>query len=273
MRVGIVVTDLDGTLLDSRQRLSLADRQTLIELGERGVTRVIATGRSLFSVCKVLGPDVPVDFVAHSSGAGIVSWPDRSSVRALHMPATDAAELAAELVARRHDFMLHRSIPDSHQFYAHRSSAENADFDRRLQLYADHARELRLPLPVAEPMCQALVIVPSSLGASHAELRAALPGFEVIRTTSPLDASSMWIEIFPVGVGKAAASAWLRERERQEPCLCLAIGNDYNDLDLLDWADIAFVVANAPAELRSRYRNVASNDHSGFSEAVLSALG
>jgi HAD superfamily hydrolase (TIGR01484 family) len=273
MRVGIVVTDLDGTLLDSQHRLSPANRQTLVELGHRGITRVVATGRSLFSLCKVLGPDAPVDFVAHSSGAGIVSWPDLQSVRALHMSAAAAAELVAELVSRRHDFMLHRSIPDSHHFYAHRSSESNADFDRRLRLYADYAEELRLPLPVAETMCQALVITPPSLATSHAELRAALPGFEVIRTTSPLDASSMWIEIFPVGVGKAAASAWLRERERPEPCLCLAIGNDYNDLDLLDWADLAFVVANAPAELRARYRSVGSNDQSGFSEAILSALG
>jgi hydroxymethylpyrimidine pyrophosphatase-like HAD family hydrolase len=52
----------------------------------------------------------------------------------------------------------------------------------------------------------------------------------------------------------------------------LAVGNDYNDLELLDWADHAFVVANAPAELCARYALVASNDEAGFSEAVRIAL-
>jgi hydroxymethylpyrimidine pyrophosphatase-like HAD family hydrolase len=53
----------------------------------------------------------------------------------------------------------------------------------------------------------------------------------------------------------------------------MAVGNDYNDLELLDWAEHAFVVGNAPAELRARYATVASNDDAGFSEAVRIALG
>jgi hydroxymethylpyrimidine pyrophosphatase-like HAD family hydrolase len=52
----------------------------------------------------------------------------------------------------------------------------------------------------------------------------------------------------------------------------MAVGNDYNDLDLLEWADHAYVVGNAPAELRARYTAVASNEEGGFSAAVKLAL-
>jgi hypothetical protein len=103
-------------------------------------------------------------------------------------------------------------------------------------------------------------------------LRDALPAFQVIRTTSPLDGRSTWVEVFPAGVGKADAAAWLLEREGRGNTLSVAIGNDYNDLDLLEWADRAFVVSNAPAELRERYTAVASNDDGGFSEAVRQVL-
>ena len=48
----------------------------------------------------------------------------------------------------------------------------------------------------------------------------------------------------------------------------LAVGNDYNDRDLLEWARHAFVVANAAPPLKDRYTVVASNDDQGFADAV-----
>jgi len=46
------------------------------------------------------------------------------------------------------------------------------------------------------------------------------------------------------------------------------VGNDFNDLDLLEWAQTRFVMANAPAELRERFPTVASNDSCGVAEAI-----
>jgi hydroxymethylpyrimidine pyrophosphatase-like HAD family hydrolase len=272
MRIGMVVSDLDGTLLDPQHRLSARDRQTLVELGERGITRVVATGRSLFAARAVLQPDVPIDYLVHSSGAGILSWRDQRPVRVLHMAADAAAELAARLVERQLDFMLHWAIPDGHHFYAYQTGRENADFDRRLLLYAAYAEALPVPFRGSQAMCQAVVIEPPSAVAPHLELSALLPSFQVIRSTSPLDFCSTWIEIFPEGVSKAAASAWLFDRERRDSSLSVAIGNDYNDQNMLEWADLAFVVANAPSELRARYSTVPSNAESGFSEAVRRAV-
>jgi hydroxymethylpyrimidine pyrophosphatase-like HAD family hydrolase len=269
----MVVTDLDGTLLDSRHGLGADNRRTLDELGRRGIVRVISTGRSLFSALSVLPPDAPIDYLCHSSGAGIVSWPGREALRVVNMPAPDAAALTLELLARDVDFMLHFAIPDNHHFYAHRTRRSNADFERRLARYSAYSSALALPLPDPRAMSQALVIEPPPGPGRHAELALALPGFQVIRTTSPLDGASTWIEIFPRGVNKAAAAAWLWESSRRSALECVAVGNDYNDLDLLDWADHAFVVGNAPAELCARYTRVASNDDAGFSEAVRIALG
>ena len=273
MPIGIVVTDLDGTLLDSRHAIGAVDRRTLEELGERGILRVAATGRSLYSALSVLPPDTPLDYLCHSSGAGILRWSDRHPVRAIDMPAESAHALARELVARELDFMLHFALPDNHHFYAHRTSRENPDFDRRARRFAAFANVLALPLPEARPMSHAVVIDPPPGPGRYAEVVRALPGFQVLRSTSPLDGASTWIEVFPLGVNKAAAAAWLWQTGSAPSLSSLAIGNDYNDLALLDWADASFVVGNAPAELRARYATVSSNDDAGFSEAVRRALG
>jgi len=233
--------------------------------------RVVATGRSLFSALKVLGPDFPIDYLVHASGAGVTRWPDRQHLHSHHMPKVQAHELATELVRRGLDFMLHHALPDNHCFYAHRARAGNADFERRVELYAAHAAPLAQPLRIERPMSQALVIEPAASESQYQALRAALPGYKVIRTTSPLDGASHWTEIFPRGVSKAAASEWLRS-QLELTGSTLAVGNDYNDDDLLEWGDLACVVGNAPPDLLARYRSVASNDQSGFSEAVRLAL-
>ena len=56
-----VFTDLDGTLLNSSQRLSDINRQTLTSLGRAGICRVVATGRSLYSARRVLDDAFPID--------------------------------------------------------------------------------------------------------------------------------------------------------------------------------------------------------------------
>lgn len=273
MPLGIVITDLDGTLLGSKHELSEENRRTLEELGARGIPRVVSTGRSLYSALSVLPADAPIDFLCHSSGAGIMRWSDRASLRAVSMAHVEASALAAELVRRELCFMLHFAIPDSHLFYAHRGRAENADFEQRLARHSAFATSLRLPLAEARAFSQALVVEPPPGAVEYAALVRALPGFQVIRTTSPLDGASTWIEIFPSGINKAAAADWLWQSVANTGLSRVAVGNDYNDLDLLAWADRAYVVGNAPAELRARYTTVASNDDAGFSAAVRHALG
>jgi hydroxymethylpyrimidine pyrophosphatase-like HAD family hydrolase len=53
-----------------------------------------------------------------------------------------------------------------------------------------------------------------------------------------------------------------------EPSNIASLGNDYNDLDLLEWSPVRYVVENAPEELKARYPVVASNDNCGVAEAV-----
>ena len=48
----------------------------------------------------------------------------------------------------------------------------------------------------------------------------------------------------------------------------MSVGNDYNDLDLLEWTSGSFVVDNAPADLKKRFVGVNSNNDGGVAEAA-----
>jgi hydroxymethylpyrimidine pyrophosphatase-like HAD family hydrolase len=69
-------------------------------------------------------------------------------------------------------------------------------------------------------------------------------------------------------VSKSHAVAWLSAEFRLDATQTLSIGNDYNDLDLLEWTASSFVVENAPDEIKDRFSVVASHNDSGVAEAV-----
>ena len=90
----------------------------------------------------------------------------------------------------------------------------------------------------------------------------------VCRTTSPLDGRSVWLEVFGPQTSKSQGAAWLAKREGVDRARVFALGNDYNDIDLLEWAGASVVVDNAPEDMRSRFTRVPANDREGFSRGV-----
>lgn len=264
----LVVTDLDGTLLDSASRLSGVNRGTLETLGRNCTVRAVATGRSLYSARRVMHQDFPVDYLAFSSGAGIVTWPDGRLLRASAMSPDLVSRLVGRLRGLDLDFMIQHAAPDSHRFHFVRSSRRNADFERRIERYRRFARPLHDGVPVEVRVSQFVAVEPPGTD-SHRELLAReFEDAHVVRTTSPLDQASTWLELFPDGVSKAHASDWIRERHAIDAARTAAVGNDYNDLDMLEWAAQAFVVSNAPPTMRGRFTVVGTNDDNGFAEAV-----
>ncbi len=269
----LLVTDLDGTLLDSKARLGSANRKALESPDRAARVRMVATGRSLHSACKVMDAEFPVDYLAFSSGAGIVSWPSKELLFTHEMDSDSADRLIDRLRSLAVDFTVHHAPPDTHRCYVHRArrSKPNADFEDRLARYVGFSDEWSQSSPAARAdagVGQLLVIEPPGTESCLETIAREFPNMHVVRTTSPLDHASTWVEIFPSGTSKSEASNWVRRRHRIDLAATFAIGNDYNDLDLLEWARDSFVVANAPRSMRERFEVVASNDEAGFAEAV-----
>ncbi|MGD2187455.1 MAG: HAD-IIB family hydrolase [Desulfobacterales bacterium] len=266
---GLFVCDLDGTLLRSDRSFSSADLKALKQLNELGIVRVVATGRSIYSLETVSISELPVDFIIFSSGAGIVQHPDGHIIRAVSLEAHEVSHAIAILQADNLDFMVQRPIPDNHVFGYFESTSANEDFKRRIDLYSEFAFPLEEVSDGFGPATQLLAILPP--GDSQPVLdnvRKKLPDYNIIQTTSPLDGQSVWIEVFPANVSKSLTVAWLSAEFELDSAQTLSIGNDYNDLDLLEWTASSFVVENAPDDLKDRFPVVASHNENGVAEAV-----
>jgi len=267
----MVVTDLDGTLLNPQHQISDKDLQSLKLLGDKNIYRVIATGRSPYSLNKVLPADFPIDYLIFSSGSGIINWNTKEILYAQSLKSEEVAIIASLLIKMNIDFMIHKPIPENHHFFYHQAGHENPDFERRIKIYEKFAQPLKIAPKAFGSACQLLAIIPNDISI-YESIKNKLTQFKVIRTTSPLDGNSIWIEIFPKSVSKGSATAWLCERLGCHPASVVGIGNDYNDIDLLNWTQHSFVVENAPQELKQKFEITDSNINSGFTEAVQKKL-
>ena len=267
--IGLFVCDFDGTLLRSDRTFSEDDLAALNRIGEMGIIRAIATGRSFYSINTISISSLPVDFLIFSSGAGINLHPGGQLMRNTGLEAQQVNRAIQILKTNGLDFMVHRPIPDNHAFSYFESTNGNADFKRRIDIYHQFAKPLDMNSDGFEMATQLLAVVPPGDKRPLIQtLRKALPDFNIIQTTSPLDGQSTWIEIFPETVSKSLAAEWLAESFGLDGNRALSVGNDYNDLDLLEWAGSSFVVRNAPQDLIERFPTVASNDDGGVAEAI-----
>jgi Cof subfamily protein (haloacid dehalogenase superfamily) len=270
MKIKMVVTDLDGTLMNTGQEISTQDIETLRVLASRKIIRVIATGRSLYSANKVLDANLPIDYLIFSSGAGIQSWPDKKIINEHHLPEDQVTRIKDYFIDQQVDFMVHKTIPENHHFFYHQTSHLNADFDRRIAIYQPFAAPL-MTSTALKKACQFVAIIPDHV-ISFEQICHDLPELTVIRTTSPLDKQTLWIEIFPGHVSKGQAADWLCRQHQIDHSQVVSLGNDYNDLDLLQWSGYSYVVEDAPQKLKEQFRVIAGGLDSPFSMAVSDAL-
>ena len=242
-------------------------------LGQHSILRVVVTGRSLFSCRRVLDRSFPIDLLVTSSGAGIFSFPNFKLLFDQALTETEVSKSIEVLNALKLDFMVHDPVPDNHRFRWHQHTAHNPDFAHRLTVYEGHHRPIEEPTEFHIASTQLVAVsLPGDNGSALPYLKQKLSELTVIRTTSPLDHQSTWYEIFPNNVSKSSAAAWVCSAFNVDSNEVFAIGNDYNDLDLLRWCSRSRVVANAPAELTSEFEIVASHDDDGFAQAIVEWL-
>lgn len=273
------VTDLDGTLLQDNRTIHPRDIESLHRLRKRGNIVVLATGRSLYSFYRLMknigfgteGLNFPADYCIISTGAGVVDLQNFEIIRKISLRKEYICEITKYLNSYSIDYMVHHEIPYSRYFGYRCFNRSNKDFSARIELYCDYAKPLRRndSLDHFGEATEILCIVSPETGHGLADqILAKFKGVSVITATSPLDGRSLWIEIFGENVSKSSSVRFLSESLGVLQSDVCAVGNDFNDEDLLAWAGQSFITANGQPTLLHKYQNVASNNSGGVTEAA-----
>jgi hypothetical protein len=265
--IKIVITDLDGTLLNNSKQVSLIDMKSLYWLGEHKIIRAIATGRNFYSTFKSITEKFPIDFLIFSSGAGIYDWKQKKLIHSQYLPENDVKQISEILINHKIDFMIHEMVPENHKFIYYRTKNKNPDFERRLKIYKEFADELNPKTETYKHASQILAVFPNDIKLFQ-EIESKFNDIKIIRTTSPLDGDSIWMEIFPKSVSKGHGIAWLCDKLKINQSQTISVGNDYNDIDMLEYTAKKYVVSNAPDDLKEKFPICVSNQNNGFTDAI-----
>ena len=271
LEVELVATDLDGTLLNRNQTISVDDFSTLNSLGNNNVYRVIVTGRTLYSATKVLANDFPIDYLIFSSGAGILNWKTKELIYSRCLKRKEVISVCDIFLENNVDFTIHKKIPRNHKFVFYKSDKTNYDFTNYCNFYKEFSQPLNKRKRNFGRASQLLAIFPNDIN-EFDKVRKQLTDVKVIRATSPVDYTSIWMEVFPKNVSKGSALIWLCNKLAISEKHTFGIGNDYNDLDLLKMTNYSFVVNNAPDEIKQKFSVTDSCQNSGFSKAVMKII-
>jgi hypothetical protein len=265
--IKIVITDLDGTLLNNSKQVSLIDMKSLYWLGEHKIIRTIATGRNFYSTFKSISEKFPIDYLIFSSGAGIYDWKQKKLIHSQYLPEDEVKQISQILIEHDIDFMIHEIVPENHKFVYYKTKNINPDFERRLKIYTEFADELDSKTETYKHASQILAVLPNNIE-FFKKIESKFNDIKIIRTTSPLDGDSIWMEIFPKSVSKGHGIEWLCNKLKINQSQTISIGNDYNDIDMLEYTAKKYVVSNAPDDLKERFQVCKSNQENGFTSAL-----
>lgn len=253
----IIILDLDGTILPANGHISNQIIDDFDKLKKDGYTRVIATGRSIYSFYKVVEEDFPIDYLVFSSGSGILNWKTKELIYQKDLTEMQTKSISEKLISNNIDFMILDPAPHSHFFKYHKTDNYNSDFQNRFKLYSKYNSKIENIEDCNSKACQLLVIIPNEIERFQM-ISNLFDDINIIRCTSPIDEKSIWLEIFPINVSKGLTCLWLMNKLGININNSIGIGNDYNDIDFLDLCRNSYIVENSDTFLKERYNTIPS---------------
>ena len=269
---GIMFTDLDGTLLNSQSKISKENLRALSLLEHYRIARTVCTGRTLNSAREVVPESLPFEYLIFSSGAGICEFRSSKMIIKHEFPQELIPDVANFFLEKQIDFCIHSPIPENHRFIWFEGKERTSDLVSKLHWLKDYAKKGSInDLKKLDGATQFLAISTDGENVIN-EFKKKFPELSVIRSTSTLNNKYTWIEVFPKGVSKGLSSEWLANYLNIKQSNTLGLGNDYNDMDMLDYAANSYVTENAPETLKNKYKTTLNNVENGFAHAVYSWL-
>ncbi|MES2392136.1 MAG: HAD hydrolase family protein [Acidobacteriota bacterium] len=294
----VIAIDMDGTLLNSRAQVSPRNLAALRLAEDAGVEPVIATGRRHCYAMHVLRdqPLSPANALVTSNGTVIRTFAHELLHRG-HMPLSTARWLCANAGEFRSTLVLTFDNVDATgedgrgALICERSNLLHGSINRWMdanERYLEHVDNIEDALGGPPPIQMMICGTIDRMAQAEARLledprvsavgSPTTPQTEVTlhRTAYPERDLSI-VDILPAGISKASGLNHLLALRGLTTADLMAIGDNWNDLPMLELAAHSVLMSNAPAELKSLAHSrgwtiAPTNDEDGVAHAIESAL-
>lgn len=272
--IRLLAIDIDGTLLDSRGHLPEAHRGAIVDASARGIEIALVTGRS-FHFTKPIAALLPVPLTLVVNNGALVKNAD-GTTHIRHLLDRDIARtVLAETGAYEDSVAIVFDRPDERQIVFERMDWSHPN--RRGYFEKNRA----FIAPAAAPLAEALTEDPIQVmfnGAVHpmrslvALLRAHRSARRfTVAITEYVHRDFALVDVNGAGCSKGTTLARWAEQRGIGPAEVMAVGDNLNDVEMLEYAGTAVLMGNAAADVRARLpgaHTTASNDEAGLADAI-----
>lgn len=269
--VKLLAIDVDGTLLDSHGRIPPANLSALHEAAARGIALAIVTGRSFHFALPAVAPlPDPLTLIVHN-GAIARTRPGETLVRRL-LPRDIARDVLAATSAWRDCAAVLFDRPKQGQMVYDRMDWTHPNRvrfrERNLEIIQEVSalEDALTEDPVQLTFNGSVAAMRDVLDAVRAHPAAGRLALSL--TEYPVRDFSL-VDICSAGTTKGTTLAALAALLGIERAAVMAVGDNYNDGEMLDWAGIGVVMGNAAEPLKARGHEVTgTNDEAGLAQAI-----
>lgn len=267
----LIAIDLDGTLLTSDKRITPRTRKALHRAAEMGMLIVICTGRGLPQSVEVLrGIDISMPLVLHN-GAMIAEYPTGKVIGSFPL----RMNLARRAVRVMREMEMTPAVYDyaagEHLLVCERGVCHNSALSRYIEGKGETLRWVEdLAEYVDHDVIQVMTIDQKRtvLGAIE-RLERELPEARIISSGRVYSDSFWFLEVLARDASKAKSLERLGEMYGVSPPQMVAIGDNFNDLNMFRYVGLSVAMSNAPEEVKRSADMIApSNDEEGVAEIV-----
>ncbi len=257
--IKLVALDLDDTLLDSELKISPPTASTICRAIEQGVVVTLATGRMYRSAqpfALELGLDVPL-ITYH----GALVKTSLTKEVLYHKPVP--MELARKVISSVQEQGFDVNLYQNDELYVRKGNPRIQDYSDLAQVSYTEVGDLlscmytdteKLLVIDEEEKLDRLAITLKELIGDKLHITKSKPFF--LEITHPEATKGQALDTLANNLG-------ITRRE------VMAVGNSYNDLDMLEYAGVGVVMGNARPEIKERADFVTlTNDEHGVAEAI-----
>jgi 5-amino-6-(5-phospho-D-ribitylamino)uracil phosphatase len=274
LAIKLIATDIDGTLLDSAGQLPEANARALKDAADRGIEIVIVTGRR-FHAARSIAATLPCDAHLIVSNGALV----KSSTGETHLRSLLPIETARSVIEATGEFRPHQGVifdrPDTRQVIFERIDWDGPFMGPYLRRHRHQVAEvdpLAACLDTEDPVEIMFIGGCEMIRAAHRTLSAHEHSGEYTLALTEYENRGMsMMDVLQRGVTKGTALAEWASHRGIAPHEVMAIGDNWNDREMLEFAGTPIVMGNAVPELKSLgWRVTLSNDDCGVAAAIRS---
>lgn len=233
---GLIALDIDGTLVDDEERMTLRVRDAVHRAVCRSVPVVLSSGRSSHGMQRIVEMLGLHDGWAVASNGSVIYTYD--PVHVVSQIRFDPALAVETVLEHEPDAMLAVEVVGG----GYRVNKGFPDGELTGRMWTESVPQL-----VAEPVTRVIVRHPERSSEDFQALARKL-GLHGVNYAVGYTA---WLDLAPAGVSKASALSDVAGRLGVDREAVLAIGDGRNDVEMLAWAGRGVAMGQAPDEVKA----------------------